>query len=161
MSLLETVYASGGDDVLIATIELACPIWSEPILICQGFEDQTVTTEDGRTLTFIAAGISVALPKRNNSGSQTLTFAIDNVTGRAQRLIDDALEAEARVMLTFRVYLESDKSAPAENPFVATVLNGKMRGATVQINAGFFDLINTAWPRDLYTSRFAPGLRYL
>lgn len=161
MSLLETVYASGGNDVLIATIELACPIWPEPILICQGFEDQTVTTEDGRTLTFTAAGISVALPKRNNSGSQTLTFAIDNVTGRAQRLIDDALEAEARVMLTFRVYLESDTSAPAENPFVATVLNGKMRGATVQINAGFFDLINTAWPRDLYTSRFAPGLRYL
>ena len=85
MTILERVYASGGPEVIIPTVELTCAAWAEPILICAGFEDQVCTTEDARTLTFIAAGIDVALPKKGNSGNQTLTFAIDNVSGAAQQ----------------------------------------------------------------------------
>lgn len=160
MSILETVYASGGD-VIINTVELTCPAWTGPVLICDGFEDQTCIDEDGVPKTYIAAGIDVALPKKNTQGAQTLTFAIDNVTGEAQQKIDQANEAEARISMTLRTYLASDKAAPAENPYHMTVLSGTMQGTSVQIQAGFFDLINTAWPRDLYTAEFAPGLKYL
>lgn len=160
MTVLDQVYASGGD-VILNTIELTCGAWDAPILICQGFEDQTCIDEDGRELTFIAAGIDVALPKKSSSGAQNLTFAIDNITGEAQQKIDQALEAEERVNLTFRIFLASDKSAPAEPPYRMTVSGGAMNGTSVQVQAGFFDLINTAWPRDLYTSEFAPGLKYL
>ena len=160
MTILETVFASGGNDVVIPTIELSCSAWADPILICSGFEDHTLTTEDARTLTFRAAGISVALPKRDTSGTQVLTFAIDNVTGEAQQRIDAALDAGALVHLTFRHYLESDKTAPASRPLKFVVRDGAMRGSTIQINAAFFDLINTAWPRNFYTLDFAPGLKY-
>lgn len=160
MTILEQVYASGGD-VIIHTLELTCPAWDAPILLCKGFEDQVCVTEDGRTLTFIASGIDVALPKKTNSGAQNLTFAIDNVTGEAQQKIDEALEAGATVSLVFRTYLGSDKSAPSDNPFRAKVLGGKITGSTVQVTAGFFDMINTAFPRDLYTVNFAPGLKHL
>lgn len=160
MTVLDQVYASGGD-VILNTIELTCGAWDAPILICQGFEDHTCIDEDGRELTFIAAGIDVALPKKSSSGAQNLTFAIDNITGEAQQKIDQALEAEERVSLTFRIFLASDKSAPAEPPYRMTVSGGAMNGTSVQVQAGFFDLINTAWPRDLYTSEFAPGLKYL
>lgn len=160
MSVLEQVYASGGD-VIIHTLEITCAAWAEPILLCNGFEDQHCITEDGRPLTFMASGIAVALPKKTNSGAQNLTFAIDNVTGEAQRKIDAALEAEKKVFITLRTYLDSDRTAPAENPYRAVVLGGKIKGASVQITAGFFDVINTAFPRDLYTVNFAPGIRYL
>ncbi|MBK3872131.1 DUF1833 family protein [Stutzerimonas frequens] len=160
MTVLEQVYASGGD-VLIFTLELTCEAWDEPILLCQGFEDQACITEDGRELTFMASGIALALPKKTSSGAQNLTFAIDNVTGEAQRKIDAALEAEKKVFITLRTYLDSDRTAPAENPYRAVVLGGKIKGASVQITAGFFDVINTAFPRDLYTVNFAPGIRYL
>lgn len=160
MTILNQVYASGGD-IIIPTLELTCPAWADPVLICAGFEDQTCVTEDARTLTFIAAGIDVALPKKTNTGAQNLNFAIDNITGEAQRKIDEALEAEARVMLTYREFLASDKSAPAQAPYRFVVRGGQMRGTSVQITAGFFDAINTAWPRDLYTLNFAPGVRYL
>lgn len=160
MTILEQVYASGGD-VIIPTLELSCDEWPAPILICNGFEDQTCTTEDDRTLTFVAAGISVALPKRSNSGAESLTFGIDNVTGEAQQLIDQALEAEARVLLTFRIFLASDRSGPAEAPYRFVVKSGQIKRTQIEITAGFFDLINTAWPRDLYTLEFAPGLKYL
>ena len=160
MTILNQVYASGGD-CIISTLELTCPAWSAPVLICQGYEDQTCITEDSRTLTFLASGIDIALPKKGNTAGQTLTFAIDNVTGEAQNKIDQALEAEQRITIVYRIFLASDKSTPAEPPYKMTVLGGSMQGASVQIQAGFFDLINTKWPRELYTTKFAPGLRYL
>ena len=161
MTVLEQVFASGGSDVIIPTLELSCSAWSAPILICAGFENHTCTTEDARTLTFIAAGIDVALPKRNTQGTQILSFAIDNVTGQAQKLIDNALEAGAMVYLTFRYYLLSNKSAPAENPLKFVVREGTMEGTILKVNAAFFDMINTAWPRKYYTADFAPGLKYI
>lgn len=160
MTVLEQVYASGGD-VLINTLELSCDAWAESILLCDGFEDHACMTEDGRAVTFMASGIAVELPDRGTSGGQKLTFAIDNVTGEAQQKIDAALEAEERIILTYRCYLASDKSAPAEAPYRMTVLDGEISGPSVQVEAGYYDLINSAWPRDLYTTEFAPGLKYL
>lgn len=161
MTTLETLYASGGQAEIIPTLELSCPAWASPVYLCHGFTDTTATTEAGATVKFTASGFSAALPKRDNSGNQTLTFAIDNVTGQAQQLIDQALDARARISLVFRVFLSTDLSAPAERPYRMTVLNGFMQGASVQLNAGYFDLINLAWPRRKYTLDFAPCLRYI
>jgi len=161
MTVLEQVYASAGPDVIIHTLELTCPAWSAPILICNGFKDQTCVTEDARTLTFIAAAIDVALPKKDSRGAQNITIAIDNVNGEAQAKIDEAMVAEARVSATLRTYLLSDLSAPAEAPYRMTVQNGSIEQLAVQLSAGFFDLINVAWPRLLYTTKNAPGLKYL
>lgn len=160
MTVLEQVYASGGD-VIIETLELNCEAWDAPLYLCNGFEDHECITENGDTVTFLAAAIEVAKPKRSNQGDQTLTFALDNITGEAQALIDAALDAEARVNIVYRCYLASDKSAPAETPYRMIVRSGQIEGSAVQVSAGFFDLINTAWPRDLYTTEFAPGLKYL
>lgn len=160
-TIINQVYASAGPEVIIDTIELSCPAWTDSILIVKGYEDVTAIAEDGRTLTFIAAPITVALPKKSNEANQMLKFAIDNVTGEAQRRIDDAIAAEARMTLTFRRYLNIDLTAPAEPPFSATVISGGVKGATVQLDAGFMDLLNYAWPRDVYNLNFAPGLKYL
>lgn len=161
MSILDRLYASGGPEVIIPTIEITCDAWDVAIQVCSGFDDILAITEDGRELVFTAAGIDVALPKRDNNGSQSLQFAISNVTGIAQDLIDKALDAEARMLLTFRQYISSDLNAPAERPLYLTVTSGQMQGPTLQVTAGFYDLINTKWPRDVYSTKFAPGLRYL
>ena len=160
MTILEQVYASGGD-VLINTLELSCEAWDESVLLCDGFEDQLCITEEDRAVTFIASGIAVELPDRGTSGGQKLKFAIDNVTGEAQQKIDAALEAEQRIILTYRCYLASDKSEPAEAPYRMTVLEGEINGPSVQVEAGYYDLINSAFPRDRYDTEFAPGLKYL
>lgn len=160
-TLIERVYASAGSEVIIDTIELACPAWTESLYIVKGYEDMLLGLDGVTYKSFMAAPIAIALPKKSNQGNQTLNFAIDNVTGQAQRLIDTAMEASERITLTFRRYLNVDLSAPSERPFYATVLGGNVTGTTVQIEAGFQDILNLAWPRDLYTSVFAPGLKYL
>lgn len=160
MTILKQVFASGGSDVIIQTLELSCSAWAQSIFICNGFENHTCTTEDARTVVFEAAGIEVALPSKNTTGAQTLTFAIDNVTGQSQELIDLALDSESFIYLTLRHYLASDKTYPAENPLKFVVKGGTIEGTKVQVEASFFDMLNTAWPRRYYTSDFAPGLRY-
>lgn len=161
MTAIETLYASGGRAVIIPTLELFCTPWAAPLYLCSGFDDIVATTEGGVTARFSATAFDAALPKRDNSGNQSLSFAIDNVTGEAQRLIDQALDARAKIGMVFRVFLSTDLSVPAEAPYRMTVLSGFMEGASVQLQAGYFDLINLAWPRRKYTLAFAPCLRYI
>lgn len=160
-TILDVLRASGGSDVILPTLELTCPAWSDGIYICSGFNDLVAVDEIGRTLTFIAAGMDVSLPKKNNEGGQSLGVAIDNVTGEAQQKIDLANASGARITMIYRTFLESDTSQPAEPSMRMTALSATMEGATVRTIGGYYDLINSAWPRDRYTADFAPGIKYI
>jgi len=159
--LINRVYASAGPETIIDTIQLDCDVWDEPIRLVMGYEDMTLGFGDGTSALFKCAPIQLSLPAKDNKGFQSLKFSIDNVTGQAQRLIDSAIESESRVLLTFRRYLDSDLSRPAENAFRATIISGSCSGSVVNLEAGFFDLINIAWPRRTYNTEFAPCLKYI
>lgn len=161
MSLLEQVCASGGDIAIIDSLELTCNIWAGPQRLVQGFYDQVLGFGDGNYATFKAVPMGLVLPSRSNSTNQKLVFALDNVLGECQRLVDQALEANERINLTFRRYLENNLYGPAELPFRATVLGGGMLSTTVQLNAGFHNLLDYRWPRDRYDLTFSPDLAYL
>jgi hypothetical protein len=148
-------------DEIIRTLELVSDAWVGSVFICTGFEDITAVTEDARTVTFIGANIDIALAAKNNKGNQTLAFAVDNTTGEASRLIDQAVEANARVTAIYRTYLSGNLLAPAEKPYVLALLSGSIQGQVAQLQTGYFNLIGVAWPRKLYTVNFAPALRYL
>lgn len=148
-------------DAIIRTLELTCPGWDDPIFICNGFDDVTAVTEDARTVTFIAANIDIALAAKNNKGNQTLAFAVDNTTGEVSKRIDQAINANARVTAIYRTYLNTNLSAPAEKPYVLAVLGGTLQGQEAQLETGYFNMIGVAWPRALYTTTFAPALRYI
>lgn len=160
MNTLAEVYASAGDDIIIRTIECFSEGWSEPIYLCNGFENHTAITEDGRTVTFEAFDLRIQLPKRNNKGNQTLTLGVDNSTGAVQRNVNAALEADKRVQIIYRTYLYSNLSAPAEPPYFLTLQGGTIQGIQASLQAGYMDLIGVAWPRDTYTLNFAPALAF-
>ncbi|MDF3863455.1 DUF1833 family protein [Pseudomonas denitrificans (nom. rej.)] len=161
MNPLEVAFASPGTEVLIPCVEIASDAWSSPILLTHGFEDITATTEDGRTLTFKAGGIDVAMPKKDNTGAQTVTFAIDGVSGEAQNLIQAAIDAERRIRLTLRLYLSTDLSKPSQRPYYMTVRSGTLETDHVEPQAGYFDMIGTKWPRDNYNSDSFPCIKYV
>lgn len=161
MTALSELYASASRGVwIVRTLELQCSAWSAPELICNGFRDLTCGTEDGRTVTFIAANIDITLPKKNNKGNQSLAFSVDNTTGYVQRLVDLSLDADARVTAIYRTYTSDNLAAPAERPYFMTVMGGSLQGIVAQLQCGYFNMIGTAWPRISYTPDFVPGLRY-
>ena len=161
MTILATIYASApAGEVLIPTIEIRHA--SVPsVYICAGFENTTATTEDDDVVVFIATGMDVSLPAKDDSGNQVLSFAIENITGEAQRYVEAALTAGGDIQLIYREYLASDLSAPASRPLVMTVVGGSFEGGTFQCQASYYDMLNTAWPRRRYTADFAPGIKYM
>ncbi len=160
-TVLDILRASGGSDVEIPTLELICEAWADSLFLCAGYFDLTATTEDGRLVTFQACGMDVSLPKTNNEGTQSLGIAIDNVTGEAQARADQANAAGKTITMIYRVFLESDLSAPAEHPLRLDALSAQIVGPTINFNGGYFNLIGTAWPRVRYTADKFPGLKYM
>ncbi|MDI4212233.1 DUF1833 family protein, partial [Pseudomonas aeruginosa] len=91
--------------------------------------------------------------------NQTITFAIDGVTGKSQNLIQQAVDAEKRVRLTMRLYLSTDLSRPKRD-YHMTVKSGVLEVDHAEIQAGYFDLIGTRWPRVDFNSQNAPCIKY-
>jgi len=161
MSLIETVYASAPSEyVILATLEILVPSF-DPIRVVAAYEDLTATLETSETVTFQAGPFEYRRPKKDTSGNQTLTFAIANVTGEAQKAVEAALEADAEVPVIYREYLSTDLTAPAITPIKMTLRGGSFEGVMVQVEAGYYDLLNSAWPRKRYVAADFPGLRYM
>jgi hypothetical protein len=161
MSIIETVYASApSSQVLLATLEILVPGF-DPIRVVAAYEDLTATLETGVTVTFLAGPFEYKEPSKDTRGNQTLQFSIANVTGEAQKAVEAALDADAEVPVNYRVFLSSDLTAPAKAPFKMILRGGTFEGMMVSIEAGYFDLLNTSWPRLRYTTANAPGLRYI
>lgn len=168
MTILSRVCVSGGDDVIIPTIELSCPAWADypgavegSLFICDGYEDHEITTEDDRTVTARATGLAVALPKRDATGAQNLIFAVNNLYGEVAELKRLAIDSGGDIALTFRTYLLSDLSHPAETPLYLVVRGIDTENGQATITAGLFDLIDTKWPRRVFNSENAPAAGYM
>ncbi|KAF0804936.1 hypothetical protein A6D6_02700 [Alcanivorax xiamenensis] len=159
--ILSTVYASApAGQVIIYTLDIRVA-GMDPILICNGFEDVTATLETSEEVTFEAGNLSVALPKRDDSGQQTLRFGLWNVNGRAQEVVSAALESGEEVPILYREFLASDLSVPAAGPVQFVMLGGQFEGLELQTEGGYYDILNQAYPRERYTQLNAPGIRYL
>lgn len=159
--VLKRVYASGGSEMILLTLEIKAPSFVEPICLVQGFQDWALGTEDGRTLLFRGAPFSYSRQKNDNSGKNTLRFAIDNISGEAQEYIELAINNREKITVIAREYLDSDLSAPQRAPVYMEVQDARINGSAVQIDCGQYNILNTRWPRLTYNTEFAPGLRFL
>lgn len=109
-----------------------------------------------------AGSLSATLPAKNTSGSQTLSFGVGGVNALVQQYFDLAQESGEPVKITFTEYLESDKMTPMRKPYVMDLLGGVLEAnGQAQLSAGFFDVLNLRWSRELYTAETAPGIKYL
>ncbi|CAB3712444.1 hypothetical protein CEY09_30305 [Achromobacter marplatensis] len=156
MSTLAEVYASApAGSLIIPSLEIAIA-GIVPIRICSGFEDQVLGGE-----LYEAGSLSISLPAKNTTGMQTLNFGVAGVNSTVQFYFDQALESGEAVKITYREFLESDKTQPARRPYVMDLIGGSLQDGEASLSAGFFDVLNLRWPRQLYTAQNAPGIRYL
>lgn len=154
MSVLKRLYASGGPEIIYATLEISDGLTTYHLL--KGMEDLVL----GGQL-YSGVGIDVALPKRSASGMQDLIFAIDNANGLVGRLLREALSAKREITVVLREFTSDDTTTPAKNPITFKVKTGTITNTVAQLKAGYFDLLNTAWPRRLYELGTYRGLTYL
>lgn len=156
MSVLAEVYASNPqDEYIIHALEIKIN-GEEPIRVCNGYEDLMLSGHE-----YEAGSISVSLPKRTNTGQQTLVFGLWNVYGVAQDYVTRALESNSIVFVTYHQYLGSDTDNPISSTPLMPIIGGTFSGVQARFEASFQDLLNTAFPRQRYTSETAPGIQYM
>lgn len=159
MTVLNRLYASVGPEIIHQTLEITDGVVTH--YLTKGWDNITATLETGQTVTFIACGMDVALPARNADGTQDLKFALCNITGEISAYIRTVLKEKRRCQLAYRSFVSTDLSAPAEPPHWFEVKAGQWTATQVDITAGYFNLLETAWPRNLYTLNKYPGLRHI
>ncbi|MEG9766731.1 DUF1833 family protein [Enterobacter hormaechei] len=157
--VLNQLYASGGDEVILDTLQIT--VGGQSYWLTRGWDDFTVTLETGTQATFTGSAIEISLPARNADGTQDLKFAISNIDGIVSTAIRNALDNLSNATLTFRRYISTDLSAPASPPFTLAIKEGYWTATEVQITAGYMNILDTLWPRNRYTLPLFPGLRYL
>ncbi|EPL0394404.1 DUF1833 family protein [Enterobacter ludwigii] len=159
MTVLNRLYASSGDEVIIDTLQIT--VGGVDYWLTNGWDDITLTLENGQQATFIASAIDIALPARNDDGTQDLKFAISNIEGKVSTTIRNALENKSYGSIRFRRYVSSDLTAPAARPYTLKIKSGFWKASVVNITAGYMNILDTAWPRYRYTLPDFHGLRYL
>lgn len=159
MTILERLYASSGSEVIHDTLQITAG--DKHYWLTAGWDNVTAVLENGQTATFEGCAVDIALPARNADGTQDLKFAISNIDGVVSSAIDNILDELKSARLTFRRYISTDLSAPAAAPYTLEVKNGTWTATSVQLTAGYMNVLKTAWPRFRYSLAEHPGLRYM
>lgn len=159
MTVLNQLYASGGSQIIHDTLTISDGVTAHHLT--NGWDDITARLETGEWVTFIACGMALALPDKNADGTQDLQFALSNITGEISEYIRAVIKDKRECELVYRSYIEDDLEAPAEAPFRFEVKDGEWSATQVDIRAGYFNLLETAFPRRTFNLIDFPMLRYI
>lgn len=159
MTDLKTLNASGGPEVRHVTIEISDG--TNYYRFTDGWSDIDAVIENSETVKFTAIGSEFNEPVKNEDGTQDISFAISNIDGVVSKYITSNIRSQTRMILTRRIYLSSNLTATAIPPEVFEIKGGSWNAFQVTVNAGYFDVLSTLWPREVYNLNKFPGLRYL
>lgn len=159
MTILNELYVSDMKTIQYNTLEINDG--ATRYFLVGGWDDIAAKLEDGTDVVFKACAMDIALPAKNADGTQDLQFALCNITGEFSNYIREALDDRRRCELIYRVYIEDDLNAPAQAPFRFEVKGGEWTAIQVDVRAGYFNILETAWPRELYDLNKFPMLRYI
>lgn len=161
---LEEAYASApSSEVVLHTLEIRHPDFTQPIRVVRDHQDLTATLESdaplnpGEEVTFIRMAFDFVLPEVMKSASPEIEISLDNVSGEVVAYMDAAANSPDLIEVTYRPYLASDTSGPQMNPPMTLIV----RSVTVDVfrvkaRAGFADIANRKFPNQVYdTERFA------
>ena len=159
MSILKRLYASAGSEIIHEVLQVTDGITT--YYLSKGWDELVVTLENGSIVTCTPCGMDLAIPARNDDGTQDLNFALSNIDGIASAFVRSALAGGRSMSLVYRVYTSDDLGAPSHAPSRFKIKSGTVTATQVSITAGYFDLLDTAWPRNTYNLNKFPGLGYL
>ncbi len=78
---------SSGSEVIHDTLQITAG--DQNYWLTRGWDNITVSLEDGQQVTFEGCAIDIALPARNADGTQDLKFSISNIDGVVSDAIDE------------------------------------------------------------------------
>ena len=163
---IKEAYASAPADVVILqTLELRHPNFTQPIRVVNDHRNLTATLEStapvdaGQAVEFIRFAFRFTLPELMTTGTPEIEIEIDNVDASIVAYMDAAAQSDQLIEVTYRPYLSTDLSAPQMDPPLTLVLHDvECDVFAVRGRASFGDFANYRFPTETYDQERFPGL---
>jgi hypothetical protein len=163
---IQEAYASApAAEIVFHTLEFRHPEWGAPIRVVRGRDNLDATLEadaplnPGELVTFTGFAFDLDLPEQGDSASPEISITIDNAGLEIEDALNLAILSTDPVQVTYRAYLESDTSAPSNNPpLTFTVARVPASQTQIQATAILGDFGNRRFPFEQYTATRFPGL---
>lgn len=163
---IKEAYASApSDTVILHTLELRHPSFTEPIRVVNDHKDLVATLEagapvnPGEQVTFIRFAFRFQLPEVITTGMPEIEIEIDNVSSDIVGYMDLAANSDQLIEVTYRPYISTDLTAPQMDPPLTLILHDVEADImSVRGRASYGDFGNLRFPGDLYDADRFPGL---
>lgn len=164
---LKEAYASAPNNIVIVhTLEIRHPAFSEPIRVVNDYQPVEAALEanaplnPGELVTYQAFSFELTLPEVMEKGIPELGIKIDNVSREIIRNIELAIPQPDKLEVTYRAYLSNDLAAGPHNdpPLHLTITSIEADAFAINAKASIADFINKKFPNKEYDETRFPGL---
>jgi hypothetical protein len=169
---LKEAYASAPSNVTILhTLELRHPSFVDDdgnltaIRVVRDNVNHICTLEDtaaldaGKAVEFIAMAFDLQLPPVEAVPVPEITLTLDNVSTELMQYLDNAIETQDMIEMTYRPYLSDDTSCPQMDPPITLVISDiQVDVLKITATARMMDIGNKSFPSENYTVKKYPGL---
>ena len=164
-ALREAFASAPSDTVILDTLEIWHPSFTEPIRVVRDHADLTARLEagaprdGGRKVTFTALAFDVSPPPVDTAPVPEITLSLDNVGQQLADALEAAAISQDVIEVTWRPYLSTDLEGPHMDPPITLTLT-EVEADTLRVTgrARMLDIGNKAFPFITYTARRFPGL---
>jgi hypothetical protein len=159
---LKEIYASAPTTQrYIDTLTFSHSLFPQTYYMTNDNQPWTFLLETGVSAAFTVMPFQIVLPPQDGRGNQDLALTLANI---GRDLVDPIEAAIAKpsepIICTYRVYLDTALSIPQNDPVLAMTITGiEVTRGTVSASATRADVLNRAFPYNLYNYTLFPGLR--
>jgi hypothetical protein len=117
--------------------------------------------ESGAQVTFAPVPFKIVLPAVDKSGQQDMALTLANIGRELVDPLELAItDPSEPIRCTYRVYLDREGTEQQNNPAMSLVVTGaQMTRDSVSATATRMDVLNRAFPYNMYRYDIFPGLR--
>ena len=115
--------------------------------------------DGGKEVEFVALAFDLELPPVENIPVPEISLSLDNVSTEIMRYLDQAIETQDMIEMTYRPYLSNDLSCPQMDPPITLVITEITADISkISATARMMDIGNKSFPAENYTVKKYPGL---
>lgn len=121
--------------------------------------ESTATLDANKAVEFIAMAFDLQLPPVETVPVPEITVTLDNVSTELIQYLDNAIETQDMIEMTYRPYLSDDTSYPQMDPPITLVISDiQVDVLKITATARMMDIGNKSFPSENYTVKNYPGL---
>ena len=158
-AIKESYASPEASEIIYHTIELSHSLFVAPFRFVQGYDDISVTLEDGTSADFKAFPFEIMLPDIVENPNAQILLQAQNVNRDLGEALDLIVASQQFLRITYRPYLSSDLTIPQYDPPLRMVLRRvSLNDTVIDAQFGYETFPNLRFPNQVYKIEDFPTL---